>query len=80
METTTLSAPAPAKNYGHITTETIGNPLNLKVGEKVLMDEELERTIEVEILRIGIKGYGGMVKEVISGKVWNLTLNCLTRK
>jgi hypothetical protein len=71
---------APAKNYGHISTEPIPNPLSFKAGEIVLMDEEFDNPTEVEILKIGVKGYGGVVKEVVSGKKWSLSLNCLTRK
>ncbi len=76
----TLTASAPAKNYGHISTEPTPNPLNFKAGEIVLMDEEFGNPTEVEILKIGVKGYGGVIKEVVSGKKWSLSLNCLTRK
>lgn len=53
----------------------VPNPLGLKQGEKVLMDE----AIEVLIDYIGFKGYLAKVTEVLTGKKWTLSIQCLSK-
>ena len=53
---------------------------NLKKGEVVIMDGDTDNPIEVEILSIGIHGYGASVRETVSGKGWSCSIKCLTRK
>lgn len=75
METTT-TVPETRKS---ISAEPNPNPLDIKVGETVIIDASIDRPIKVLVTSVGNGGYSANVKEVESGKSWSLSMNCLSR-
>ena len=75
METTT-EVPEVKKS---ISAEPNPNPLDIKVGETVIMDASINKPTKVLVISIGNGGYSALVTEVESGKGWSLSTNCLSR-